>query len=366
MGVFLFWSAIYICVPTLPLYAQSLGASMTEVGIIVGAYGVTQLLFRLPLGLMQDRLGRRKNFILVGILCVILGTLGLFYSRSSANLLISRAVLGVAAANWVALTLLFSNHFKSGQETWSISMVVFISNLAIILSTFSGGQIADKYGLLAPCYVALALAVLAFCMFLGVREKPTTPNHIKSSSRLVNIARDQRLIKTASVAAISQYVLYAVIYAFVPIFASQIGATRSQVGGATSIYQVCGTLAGLAVTPLVRRCGDRAVIAIGLICITAGTLIVPSIKTVSGLLLAQAVIGLGWGVAHPVLMALSIKKRPSHEKGAALGFFQATYAIGMVTGPLVSGIFADAFGLSGAFYSAGILSLAALLLSIRI
>jgi DHA1 family multidrug resistance protein-like MFS transporter len=65
--------AIYLYAPVLPVYAKSLGASLTVVGIIVAAYALPQFLFRIPLGIWSDSLGRRKPFIVGGAIMVVIG-----------------------------------------------------------------------------------------------------------------------------------------------------------------------------------------------------------------------------------------------------------------------------------------------------
>ncbi|HEX5414588.1 MAG TPA: hypothetical protein VFZ25_02905, partial [Chloroflexota bacterium] len=45
-----YWAALYVYVPILPVYAQTLGASLTVVGLVVSAYGLGQLVLRIPVG----------------------------------------------------------------------------------------------------------------------------------------------------------------------------------------------------------------------------------------------------------------------------------------------------------------------------
>ena len=52
----------------------------------------------------------------------------------------------------------------------------------------------------------------------------------------------------------------------------------------------------------------------------------------------------------PALMALSIKSIAPQQRATAMGFYQAVYAVGMIAGPMVSGVLADNMGLSSVFY----------------
>jgi MFS family permease len=52
----LFWFSLYIYVPIVPIYAVNLGSSLFFVGIITGAYGLMQMLFRIPIGIQCQQL----------------------------------------------------------------------------------------------------------------------------------------------------------------------------------------------------------------------------------------------------------------------------------------------------------------------
>ena len=59
--------------------------------------------------------------------------------------------------------------------------------------------------------------------------------------------------------------------------------------------------------------------------------------------------GLSQGVAYPVLMGMSIQHVADGERTTAMGLHQAVYAIGMFSGPWLSGILADGVGIQPMF-----------------
>ncbi len=75
LATFLFWASLYLFVPILPVYAESLGASLTMVGVVIGSYGIAQLLLRVPIGLVADAYGQRKLLAQGGIVAACLGAL---------------------------------------------------------------------------------------------------------------------------------------------------------------------------------------------------------------------------------------------------------------------------------------------------
>ncbi|GAA3322733.1 hypothetical protein GCM10020331_043790 [Ectobacillus funiculus] len=58
------------------------------VGLVLGSYGLTQMLLRVPLGIWSDRIGKRKVFILLGMLCATLSSLGFTFDSSPLSALI--------------------------------------------------------------------------------------------------------------------------------------------------------------------------------------------------------------------------------------------------------------------------------------
>ncbi|MEH7388428.1 MFS transporter, partial [Bacillus sp. JJ1521] len=79
MVTLLFWVSMYTCVPILAAYLEHLGASYKMAGLVVGMYGLTQMLLRIPVGVISDRLHIRKIFIIFGILFSILSGIGILF-----------------------------------------------------------------------------------------------------------------------------------------------------------------------------------------------------------------------------------------------------------------------------------------------
>ena len=63
--------------------------------------------------------------------------------------------------------------------------------------------------------------------------------------------------------------------------------------------------------------------------------------------------GLASGVGYPVLMGLTIRYVDDAQRATAMGLYQSVYAIGMFSGPWLSGIFADAVGIQPMFVVTG-------------
>ena len=59
----LFWFSLYAYVPQMTSFAKDMGASYKMIGIITGAYGLSQTLLRIPLGIASDVLNKEKYLL---------------------------------------------------------------------------------------------------------------------------------------------------------------------------------------------------------------------------------------------------------------------------------------------------------------
>ena len=365
IGTILFWIALYVYVPILPPYAELLGRSLTLVGLVVGSYGFTQLLFRFPIGIWSDKIGRRKPFVLSGFALALISCIGLALSPNAWFLLIFRGLSGVAASMWVAFTVLYSGYFRDEQVARAMSLITFSVGFAQMVGTYSGGKIADAYGWLAPFYVGAGLLILGAGFMLPISEKVNENRVPFSRRRLLSIACRRRLLIVSIITAFSQFAVFITTYGFLPIYATRIGASKGDLGILMFVLHLCQTLSMLLTgTVVAPRIGYKATVGAAYATMTCATVITPYVRNLRLLFLIQGLGGLGRGLAYPVLMGLAIQGMPQEEKATAMGFFQAVYAIGMFSGPAAGGFIGDAFGLRGVFLCAGIVYLIATALSI--
>ena len=64
--------------------------------------------------------------------------------------LISRSFAGIAAATWVAFTVLYSSYFRFEEVHQAMSKISFIVVLAQLIGMTCSGYIVDKWGWHAP------------------------------------------------------------------------------------------------------------------------------------------------------------------------------------------------------------------------
>lgn len=359
----LYWLTLYFYVPILSPYVEHMGGTLEMVGLVVSAYGLAQLILRFPLGLWSDRLGKRRPFLALGFAANILGCLVFIISTDPWVMVGARFLSGIAACAWVAFSVLFASYFPANRTSQAMSYITFCNTLSIMASTFIGGWVADIYGWLAPFWLSAGVGILGIIGIFFIYEKPTPIQSTQPiAARLRSILSYRELIFASLVAAFGQYTTFATHFGFLPNYAVEIGASKTQLGILTMLgmlsISITVLLSGTVFAP---RIGAKRTLVIAYLLVGIATAALPYIQTVELLYASQVIAGLGRGAGYPILMSLAIARLPDAEKATAMGFFQAVYAIGMFIGPVSAGNIGGQWGYEALFLStAGVAVLTAI------
>lgn len=332
---------------------MDLGASYTMLGIIVSIYGAVQLISQIPIGRRSDRLGR-KNILLLGLLTFTF--LPLFYINASNvyMLLLIRALGGVgASAVWpLAMALIIDQataHERGTAMGWYNAS--FFSALAF--GPFLGGVLYDLYGLKAPFYFWALLGVVSVVIvYLKVRE-PDKKNLVmicqskKANEQLINPGYRLTFLACCSV------VLWAGIvggfnYTMLPSYAAQLELSGTDVGLIYLAYGSCTALSNIYFGRQADRGRRKQLMFAGCL---AGAVSFAALLAASNLLqiaVLYAGLGIGLGIGSPAAAALISDTTCQSRRGEIYGVFNTSRMLGVVAGPLIAGLTADAYGVSGA------------------
>jgi len=335
--------------------------SLALVGTVLSMYGLWQAIIRLPLGIATDWLGRRKPFIIVGLALVGLGTWIMVSAEGVAGLAAGRAITGLAAGTWVPLVVIFSSLYPPQEAVRATTILSLIGSLGRVSATSVTGILNQLGGYSLAFYLAVGAAVLATLVMLPTREASLLPRR-PSLASVRHLVTRRDVLLPAVLAALSQYVIWAATFGFIPILAKQLGGTDVTQSVLVSMHIGLVVLGNLMATAIMRRIGTRWLVNVSFVLLSAGIGVAALAASPPLLFIAQFCIGISTGISYPVLMGMSIQYVEDAERATALGFHQAVYAIGMFAGPLVSGWLAEAIGIRPMFGVTAFLCLALALL----
>ena len=344
--IVLYWFSLYTYVPILAPFAESIGASHKVVGLILGSYGFTQVLLRLPLGILSDALGRRKIFVISGLLFSLSSSLGMWYYSSPLMLLIFRGLAGVAATTWVCYTVLFSRFFAEQDSVKAIGYINALNFLGQLTALLAGGTIAQYFGQRATFIIGACAGAVGFLLGLAVTDNREISEQRITVKELLNVVIEKTLLSVSILAILVQFIIFSNTFGFTPAFAEKIGANDFQLGLLSAAFLLPGIItSALSSTVFERFLGERNCISSGFLALAVYSFATPFCTSMGGLMFTQAIGGLGWGLTFPRLMGLSIKTVEDNKRATAMGFFQGSYGLGIFIGPVLVGLISDSWGL---------------------
>jgi len=327
------------------------------VGTVLSAYAIPQVLLRIPIGIWSDRLGRRKPLVIGGIIFTSLGALGLGLSTTTWLLFLSRMTTGIGAAAWVVFPLYFIAYYSADSSGKAIGLINFIQNAALIVATVGGGFIAEGLGLSQTFFIAASLGIIALVALSFTRELPASREQTALWRQFLSVATRPLLLSVSIIAILLNFTVFTGIFGFIPIYATEIGASHSDLGIITMINLAFSALGALSAARVQERFGYRSTVIVSALLIGGSMLAVPFISTIPLLMITQISCGIGSGVLMTLFMVLSIRGLPREQQATAMGVFQAVYAIGMFAGPFTSGFLGSGLGISTVFYLTAFFSL---------
>jgi MFS family permease len=358
---FLYWMALYLYAPTLPTYAKSKTQDLALVGVILSMYGFWQMVIRLPIGIAADWLGRRKPFVIGGLILVGAGAAVMGIARGWEGLLVGRAITGLAAATWVPLVVIFSALFDPLEAVKASALLTVVGSVGRIIATSVTGWLNERAGYGLAFFMAAGVAALAVALVIPLKEAHAPRNGERRQPSISSVGRvitRRDVLLPGLLSAIAQFTNWATTFGFLPILAQSLGASDITISLMVSMNLVFLTLGNLAATAGSGRIGGRRLVYLSFLVLSTGVAGTAVAHSLEMLFVSQALIGLGTGIGYPVLMGMSIEYVEDAERTTAMGLHQSVYAAGMFAGPWLGGMLASAMGVQPMFAATAAASLA--------
>ncbi len=356
-----------ILIPTLPLYAKSLGISFALVSVAVGAGGVGTLLADLPSGVLLERVGRRPA-MLAGCGSVALSCLLVPLLPNLPALVLLQFLGGVGTSLWgISRHVFLADSIPPEERGRAISTFGGILRVGTFGGPAIGGLVAARFGLASPFLLSGALAALAMLItFRFIPESTARRQNVSTAAYLRSLGRvvvdNAGVLTTAGFAQLCTQMIRAGRQVIVPLYAAYaVGLDVSAVGGILSISSAIDMVLFIPAGILMDRLGRKAAIIPCFVILSIGMAMVPFSTSYASLLVATTIMGFGNGLGSGSMMTLGADLAPAGSVGSFLGVWRLIGDVGGAGGPLVVGGIADLIGLTASAYALagiGLLSVA--------
>jgi MFS family permease len=337
--------------PFLPIYANTLGASSLQVGLVQAAFNITGIATLLFVGRLSDRLGR-KSFLSGGLSILAISSVGLMFANDIVHLILWRLVQGLGASAHLPIAQAYLGDITpEGNEGKWMGLFNAVLFAGMGAGPLIGGVITDAFSIKTTFLIMAILNVLgliATLVFLKEMPRKTAGREHVSiiaplKSRIMQGVLSFRLTTGIGTAS---------LMAFMPLFADlRIGLSASLIGilmAARTPVSILQSYTGRLADKWNRRTmvvwgGIASIIAVALLPLTGGFW---------SLLAVYLSVTLGQAFAIPPANAFAVREGRTYGMGASMTMFMLAMQIGNGVGPVALGSLADWFGLESAFYAA--------------
>jgi multidrug resistance protein len=343
-----------IVLPLLPFYADRFGASGLDIGLLVMIYSLAQLFMAPVWGRLSDRVGRRP-ILLVGLVSSAVSYLIFAYAGSLAVLFLSRVLAGVGGATVPVAQAYIADITPPERRAGNMGLIGAAFGLGFIFGPALGGGLAPISAAapgLAAAALCLANAVLAF-FFLP----ESLPAGERSRRRLLPRAAGREALRVA-VSSGKVLRLLALSFFFTMAFAAMqptfplLGAARFglEERSVGYLFAFLGLISAVIQGGLVRRLvpllGEVTLIRLCGGPFIAGLVLIALAPNVTVLLVALALLAIGFGGTLPSVVSLLSRVAPPELQGSVLGLGQSVGSLARVFGPVMAGLTFDHLGMA--------------------
>ncbi len=332
----------------------------TLVGIAIAVYGFTMALGQRPMANLTDRIGRRKPFILAGLLALALITFSYGMVESYPQLIMLRFLHGMAAATIIPASLGLLVKFSSQQSRGgSMGFYTTFRGLGFFLGPILSGYITVTYGRSWVFATGAFFVVLGFLFMLTVGE----------GSRRTSAQADEESMPGNEMAALatSHMILAVVSFAWgfgmtmmttlENEFNERLGQDAFHFGIAFSAMVLVRLFLQFPFGRLSDRIGRKRVIMLGLCLMAPATILLGYAPSTEWLIFFRALQGIGSAALASPLFALAADLSQAGKEAQQVSLIATGFGLGLASGPLVTGFLAGYVSFYCPFYVAAAMTL---------
>ena len=347
--------------PVVPLYAQSLGADAVQVGIINSAFLLMAGLLSLPLGILSDRLGR-KRLACLGVLILSGTSFLLYFSKTPLQMVFIYLFFGVGLAAFgptmMSLVADISPPTHLGRSYGWYTTALYTS---MSLGPALGGFVAQKYGFLQVFLLSGMLIFLIFWLVLFFLPRArlvlgSRPQKKKESTIARELLQNRPLLGCWLVTLGGCFGL-GMFVTFLPLHARNQGLNVGQIGLVFAVQGLCNALCRIPFGRLSVRVAKRGnLVVIGLLGFVASMVGFGVSGNLGDFMVFATALGISMGLAFTSIGALIAEVVPQESRGLAMGGYNTCIYFGMMLSSALMGAVIRVIGFESGFMITGLVN----------
>lgn len=348
--------AIDLITPIWPIYIRdSLGASMTELGLVFSLANAVAAVIQIPSGFLSDKYGR-KRLHLLGTVAATFPPLMYLLAHNWIDLVPAVMLSGLATGlylpiRWAITADVSSTETMASAYSWT-NIAWLVGSTA---APFIGGLAADLFGIRSPFVVCFLLrfAVIPLVFLLQETRRKVSRTLVAKASDAIELPNTYLVILVPfSLINIVQGISAGVTGPVLPVFAiSRFQVDYTFVG---IMYAIGFGVASILVQIPGAKCSDRfdrrTVMFVTFVASSPFFVLMAyshnMLELILLMFLSNVILNLHWSAYQTLMMDAT----PSTKWGLVNGVAATTWWIGVMSGNALSGVLWDSWGVVAPFH----------------
>ncbi|MDO7086571.1 MFS transporter [Pseudocolwellia sp. AS88] len=180
---------LFMILPVFAIYGEQLtGYSPIWLGLAIGAYGLTQAMLQIPMGMLSDKYGR-KPIIIGGLVVFLIGSVVAAMSDTIYGVVFGRALQGMGAIA-SAILALAADITREEQRPKVMATIGMFIGLSFAAAMVIGPIVAQSFGLSGLFWLTAILSIFAMLMIQFM-----VPHTVNKAPKGDNVALPEQLRK---------------------------------------------------------------------------------------------------------------------------------------------------------------------------
>jgi MFS family permease len=337
--------------PAFPKMIERLDLSPAQVGLVVTAFTLPGIFLTPVLGVLADRLGRKRvlapsllAFAVFGGACGFVDDFGL--------LLFFRVLQGVGAAALGALNITILSDLFSGRERIAaLGYNAGVLSLGTTIYPAVGGGLA-MLGWHFPFFLPFAVLPLAWLVLTRLQSpRPDASGQFKEYMlRAARLAASKRAIGLFGTTVVTFIILYGLLITYLPVYLAQrFDALPWQIGAVMSAASLATALMASQLRRVANRMSTRTMIVTAFLLYGLSAALLPLMPGLWLAILPACVFGMAQGLNVPSIQTMMAELAPMELRGAFMALNGMVLRIGQTLGPVLMGAAFAVWGMAGVF-----------------
>jgi MFS family permease len=352
---------LFMILPVFAIYgAQLSGYSPIWLGLAIGAYGLTQALLQIPMGILSDKYGR-KPIILIGLIIFCIGSIVAAMSDSIYGVVIGRFIQGMGAIA-SAILALAADLSREEQRPKVMATIGMFIGLSFTLAMILGPVVAEAFGLSGLFWMIAVLTVFAMLMIQYI-----VPNSVHKAPAGDNVALPAQITKLARHPELSRlnwgvFMLHMALTACFVTLPKQFVASGLALEDHWQLY--LPTLLGsfFLMVPFmifaIKKQKEKQMFTFAVALLTLALLSLWYLPSgFWSLVLSVVMFFTAFNYLEATMPSILSRLAPAGVKGSVMGIYSSSQFLGAFVGGILGGVLASSYGEKSIFLVMALFSL---------